>query len=83
MIDRMDLSNKASTIRKRLGEDESSPVDIFSLVQTIENLTLVFYPLGSNISGACFRNRLSSLIVVNSDMSLGRQRFSLAHELYH
>ena len=83
MSNRMDLSNKASTVRRELGEDESSPTDIFSLVQTIENLTLVFYPLGSNISGACFSNQLSSLIVVNSDMSLGRQRFSLAHELYH
>ena len=83
MIDKMELSNKASTVRKMLGEDESSPIDIFSLVQTIEKLTLVVYPLGDNISGACIRNRLSSLIVVNSDMSLGRQRFSLAHELYH
>lgn len=83
MIDKMDLSDKASTVRKMLGEDSSSPIDIFSLIQAIENLTLVFYPLGSNISGACFRNQQSSLIVVNSDMSLGRQRFSLAHELYH
>lgn len=83
MIDKMDLNNKAISIRKTLGEDESSPLDIFSLAQTIENLTLLFYPLGNNISGACFKNKLSALIVINSDMSIGRQRFSLAHELYH
>ena len=29
MIDKMDLNNKAISIRKMLGEDESSPLDIF------------------------------------------------------
>lgn len=83
MINKMELSSKASLIRKRLGEDDSSPVDIFSLVQSIESLTLVFYPLGKNISGACFKGGLSAVIALNSDMSIGRQRYSLAHELYH
>lgn len=83
MINKMELSNRASAIRKMLGEDESSPIDIFALAQSIESLTLVFYPLGKNISGACFRSERSSIIAINSDMSLGRQRYSLAHELYH
>ena len=79
----MDLSNKASNLRKKLGADGEAPIDIFKLVQKIENLTLVFYGLGKNISGVCYKGTQSSLIVINSDMSLGRQRFSLAHELYH
>lgn len=83
MLNKMELSSKASSIRRRLGEDESSPIDIFALAQSIEFLTLVFYPLGENISGACFRGELSSVIAINSSMSVGRQRFSLAHELYH
>ena len=83
MVNKMNLSNKASSIRRLLGEDELSPIDIFSLTQSINALTLVFYPLGQNISGACFRNELSSIIAINSDMSIGRQRYSLAHELYH
>ena len=29
MIDKMDLSNKASNLRKKLGEDGESPIDIF------------------------------------------------------
>ena len=78
MIDKMELSIKASQIRKKLGEDESSSIDIFALSQTIDSLTLIFYPLGKNISGACFKNSNSSIIAINSDMSLGRQRFSLA-----
>ena len=83
MIDKIELSSKASSIRKRLGEDEASPVDIFTLAQGIEGLTLVFYPLGKNISGACFRSEHSSLIAIHSGMSIGRQRYTLAHELYH
>ena len=38
----MDLSNKASNLRKKLGADGEAPIDIFKLVQKIENLTLVF-----------------------------------------
>lgn len=83
MIDKMALSNQASSVRKKLGEDNTSPIDIFALMYTTENVTLVKYPLGEKISGACLKNNTSALIAVNSSMSIGRQRFSLAHELYH
>lgn len=83
MIDRMTLSNKASSVRKKLGEDSTSPIDIFTLMYTLENVTLVKYPLGKKISGACLKNNTSTIIAINSNMSIGRQRFSLAHELYH
>lgn len=82
-MDKIDLSNKAYRVRKLLGADGQSPMDIFKLVQGIEDLTLVFYPLGQNISGVCYKGASSRVIAVNSRMSLGRQRFSLAHELYH
>lgn len=83
MLDKLDLNTKAQELRELLGEDANSPVDIFSLVNQIEELTLVFYPLGENISGMCVRDNEIRLIAINSTMSYGRQRFSLAHELYH
>lgn len=83
MLDKLELSAKAQELRELLGEDANSPVDIFSLVSQIEELTLVFYPLGENISGMCVRDNEIRLIAINSTMSYGRQRFSLAHELYH
>lgn len=83
MLDKMGLSNKARELRENLGVDADSPVDIFALVQNIEDLTLVFYPLSKNISGACYKGEDSKLILINSNISLGRQRFSLAHELFH
>ncbi len=82
-MNRHELRDKAEELRKKLGLDNYSPIDTFKLVQVIENLTLVFYPLGKNISGACFKGKKSNLIALNSDMSIGRQNFSLAHELYH
>ena len=83
MISEMENSNIAAMFRKRFGEDNSSPIDIFALASTIENITVTFYPLGDKISGACYKSRTSVVIAINSSMSLGRQRFSMAHELYH
>lgn len=84
MIEYAELMTKSERLRKRLGEDNLSPVDIFALAQVIDKLTIVFYPLGSKISGMCIKGADGRCtIALNSSMTLGRQRFSLAHELYH
>ena len=62
MLDKLDLNTKAQELRELLGEDASSPVDIFSLANQIDGLTLVFYPLGENISGMCVRDNEIKLI---------------------
>ena len=78
-----ELDSMAVILRKQLGEDSVSPIDIFSIACAMEDLTTVLYPMGKNISGMCIKGRHSKLIAINSEMSLGRQRFSLAHEFYH
>ena len=84
MIDKADLMTKAIQFRKELGEDSDSPIDIFAAAQNIEKLTLVYFPMGENLSGMCIKGSDGNcLIALNSAMSLGRQRFSLAHEFYH
>lgn len=83
MIDKLDICTKALSLRKELGEDTISPMDIFSLAHTIPQLTLVFYPMGDHLSGMCIKNDGYPVIAVNSSMSVGRQRFSMAHELFH
>ena len=52
-MDKLDLSTKAQELRELLGEDANSPVDIFSLANQIEGLTLVFYPLGKHQRNVC------------------------------
>lgn len=83
-MDHSRLMTQAAILRKRLGEDSSSPIDIFAMAQSIEGLTIVYYPLGENLSGMCIKGQEdNNLIAINSSMTLGRQRFSMAHEFYH
>lgn len=83
MINKLELNALATELRVQLGEDERTPLDIYALVNQIENLTMVLYPLGEHISGMCIKDTKEKLIAINSTMSYGRQRFSIAHELYH
>ncbi|MDD4402880.1 MAG: ImmA/IrrE family metallo-endopeptidase [Desulfitobacteriaceae bacterium] len=82
-MDKMDLWKKALSLRKELGENATSPIDIFALAYTIERLSIVYYPMGNNLSGVCIKGVGNNVIAINSSMTLGRQHFSMAHELYH
>jgi Zn-dependent peptidase ImmA (M78 family) len=80
-MDKVDLWKKAANLRKQLGEDATSPIEIISLALSIERLSIVFYPMGDNLSGMCIKSDNNDVIAINSSMSVGRQRFSMAHEL--
>lgn len=82
-MDKMDLWKKAVNLRKQLGEDATSPIDIFTLAFSIDYLSIVYYPMGDHLSGMCIKDGKNRVIAINSSMTLGRQRFSMAHELYH
>ena len=79
------LNFLALKTRRMLGEDSYSPIDIFALVNgwTEKKITIVYYPLSCRISGMCTRIKEDIVICISSSSSYGRQRFTLAHELYH
>ncbi|MGL5259430.1 MAG: ImmA/IrrE family metallo-endopeptidase [Lachnospiraceae bacterium] len=81
----IDINSDALKLRKVFGEDAYSPLDIFASVNAWKEkkITIIYYPLSSRISGMCTRVNQNILICINSGTSLGRQRFTLAHELYH
>jgi Zn-dependent peptidase ImmA (M78 family) len=83
MKERIELNAEAISLRKQFGEDIYSPIDIFSILHSNEDLTIVFYPMGIRVSGICIREGNNKLIGINSTSTYGRQRFTLAHELYH
>ena len=83
MKSKYELAKVASELRRHLGEDDYSYVDVFQLAQAMENLSLVFYPMSERISGMCIKGEGNVLIAINSSMTYGRQRFTMAHELYH
>lgn len=86
-MDKLDLLTKSMMLRRRLGVDVSGPVDIFPLVLTnveySEHLTLVLYPMSRTLSGICVKGNDNTVIAINSTTSVGRQHFSMAHELFH
>lgn len=78
-----DASTLAALFRKEMGEDTFSPIDVFAMANRMKNTSIVFTNLGKNISGVFCNNGQSVIIAINSSMSYGRQRFSMAHEIYH
>lgn len=83
MKEKIELNSEAVNLRKSFGEDASSPIDIFSLVHSNDDLTIVFYPMSNRVSGVCIRDGRNKIIGINSKSTYGRQRFTIAHELYH
>ena len=77
------LNNFAVKLRKNWGEDEYSYIDVFRLASLTDRMTIVTMVMPKNMSGICVKADDETIIAVNSAMSVGRQRFTLAHELYH
>lgn len=73
----------AANCRKFLGAESEGYIDIFRLAAQIEKLSILKMPIADQISGMCLKKEKTYCIVINTSMSAGRQRFTLAHELYH
>lgn len=80
-----ELNSLALRTRRMWNEDGYSPIDIFAIVNgwKEKKITIVKYPMSSRISGMCTLENEDVIICINSATSYGRQRFTLAHELYH
>lgn len=78
------IKKQAFEFRARNEERKYSPIDCYNLLKKLNVLT-VFLPGGtdSKVSGMALKTGEHRFIMVNSDMSLGRQHFTICHELYH
>ncbi len=85
MRSKQEINSLALRMRRLWGEDGYSPIDIFSIVNGWKDkkITLVKYPMSARMSGMCVKENEDIIIGINSTTSYGRQRFTLAHELYH
>lgn len=80
----LELNSLAVELRRDWEIDPYSPLNILSLVLSkIPDLTILFYPMSQETSGMCIKEDKMKIIGINSIMTKGRQRFTLAHELYH
>ena len=78
------LNTEAIQLREKWGLNPNGSIDITSVVLSkLPNLTLLYIPFSENTSGMCIKDENIEIIGINSTMTKGRQRFTLAHELYH
>jgi len=82
-----DIRRKAEEVRDHLGLRLAPITDLQALLEA-EGVVMYYAPLGEDleatISGAFVNHeRLGFAILVNSETSLGRQAFTLAHEYAH
>lgn len=83
MKTKLELNAEASDLRRHFGQECKSAIDIFSMISDSDEITVVFHPMSSKLSGLCIKDNHNKVIGINSNLSYGRQRFTMAHELYH
>lgn len=76
------LRKQSTSLREDGGYSNSEPVNLHSLLFKLNVITF-FKPLSEDFSGMAFRFDDSDFILVNSNQAVGRQNFTIAHELYH
>jgi len=77
------LLKKANIFRERNGISSSEAIRLKSLLLKLNVVTL-FRPLADGFSGMSLRiNKDAMFMLINSKHSIGRQHFTIAHELYH
>lgn len=76
------LEARANKFRRELGLGTETSLDLEKLLLTLGVLT-VYKPLESKFSGMALKNNTSLFMLINSAVSIGRQNFTIGHELYH
>lgn len=76
------IQKQAGLFRERSGISASEPIRLKSLLLKLNVLTL-FRPLSEGFSGMSLKTDNARFMLVNSNHSLGRQHFTIGHELYH
>ncbi|WP_319201367.1 ImmA/IrrE family metallo-endopeptidase [uncultured Ilyobacter sp.] len=82
-IKKIEAIVRAEEERRNFGIGSSEPIDIFNLLKYKEKISVIKMIFSSDISGMILTKGNDKVIIINSEMSLGRQRFTAAHELYH
>ncbi|WP_445454968.1 ImmA/IrrE family metallo-endopeptidase [Flavobacterium sp. HNIBRBA15423] len=76
------LEAKANKFRRELGLGTETSIDLEKLLLTLGVLT-VFKPLESEFSGMALKTNENLFMLINSALPVGRQNFTIGHEIYH
>lgn len=76
------IRKEAAEFRMKLGYGVTEPIQPKSLLIKL-NIIAVFKKLSDEFSGMAIKAGDVRFILINSNHSIGRQNFSICHELYH
>jgi len=79
---KLELNYKSQLFRNKNGIGVKDPI-IFKALLNKLNILTVFKPLTYEISGIVGQLQELKFMLINSNHSIGRQNFTIAHELYH
>jgi len=72
----------AADLRRKAGYNSTEPVNFMILLKQLDIMSL-FRPLSPDFSGLSIKEGESRFMLINCNHSLGRQNFTIGHELYH
>ncbi|PWJ52622.1 uncharacterized protein DUF955 [Dyadobacter jejuensis] len=73
---------KASRFRQKFGYSSNDPFPVDSFLIK-EGIITTFTEMSENFSGMALKKEGNLGLIINSAQPIGRQNFSIAHELYH
>jgi len=76
------IKKSSSKFRMEHGLGEKDPINIKSLLIKLKVLA-IFKPIKSDFSGMAIRTDYLRFLLINSNNSIGRQNYTVIHELYH
>jgi len=76
------IKYEASKLRRQFGLNSIEPILLKSLILK-EKILTVFKKLDDDFSGMAIKTVKEKFILINSNHSIGRQHFTICHELYH
>lgn len=76
------LEAKANRFRRECGISPDVALDFENLLISLDVLT-VLRPLKGEFSGMALKTKESRFMLINTNNPLGRQHFTIGHELYH
>ena len=76
------LKKAVVKFRDLAGINSNEPVNTHALLLKL-NVLAVFKPMSPDFSGMALKVNDKNFMLINSGHSVGRQNFSIAHELYH
>lgn len=76
------LEVRANKFRREKGIGNENAVDFEKLLRSLDVLAY-FRPINGDFSGIALKTQNSNFMMINTRFSLGRQHFTIGHELYH